>query len=765
MEDKPKRFKRTALQLLTDGSAAADFRNTRRRVRHSPSLNDDEVDREEGTNNVTPEKDLLLCSPVRELPEEPLQLSQVLVEAVDSDEESVYEGPDNVNGDDEEQDVGENVMEDDDLRGATNRLVNMDNIRNLIQRKCVCKGCVASGRGNGKLSVYEVTYGLATTVYLTCATCPFGEEERTIRCIPGSSVPTLDGISIDQKGRPPPAFGDYVVNNNAVLMMQNLGIGLEGLRSVLAHLGISHTVGNYSKWKKLQDAIGEIQQELAKECVKGNRIEEIKVSKAVDFHKTTDGDGTVRQGLVSCQDAAWTKRASGTSFSSPNGHYTMFGGFTGKIIGYNCYSKICKTCAIYKNKKSDDGYIIPPPEHRCPLNYEGSAKSMEAAAAVKLTKEIYDETTNLYVDSVDASGNTVKENLAAYINTTIMDDDSTTTANLQLSLQERLDSENAERKRRNEAPITKGKTTWWPYKLTGKNQQRVYVPDHGKLPRRMLGPAFFWADPSHRTKVLGKHLYTEFDKKKNKFKIDKTILDRLKRNFGYGLKQSVLLPRDEFYDNLRAGIDHEFDDHSRCGDWCTKKNLPPDHPERRNHWKKTDYAEDFERLSNIYDSFLTEERLTQMYHTWNTQKAESINRAITATCPKDMVFCQTMQFADRVSWVVVRDSIGGQEGILRLYEMRKLGVPWPETAAFYGFRDTRRSYWRANRMKVEVKKKRKADQKEKWRRDSVADQRAKRLGQSYGAGIGFDGTNAAVSSIDDGGTKARNNVRKIAGKK
>lgn len=51
---------------------------------------------EDCTNNVTPEKDVLLCSPVRGLPEEPVQLSQVLLENVETD---------NDNCDDEEQDL------------------------------------------------------------------------------------------------------------------------------------------------------------------------------------------------------------------------------------------------------------------------------------------------------------------------------------------------------------------------------------------------------------------------------------------------------------------------------------------------------------------------------------------------------------------------------------------------------------------------------------------------------------------------------------
>ena len=106
----------------------------------------------------------------------------------------------------------------------TNRLVNVDALGAMIKQKCQCVDC-----GSTNLKLGEVTYGLATTMILECRDCPNQSRKRCIRAVPGASTPRFDGVTVvtDGKDVVPTSFSDFVINHNAVLMMQGLGFGLE----------------------------------------------------------------------------------------------------------------------------------------------------------------------------------------------------------------------------------------------------------------------------------------------------------------------------------------------------------------------------------------------------------------------------------------------------------------------------------------------------------------------------------------------------------
>lgn len=73
-------------------------------------------------------------------------------------------------------------------------------------------------------------------------------------------------------------------------------------------------------------------------------------------------------------DTGWSKRGNGRSYDSLNGYSTIIGILSGKILDYATRNRKCKMCDLGHAK--DD--------HDCRLNYEGSAKAMEADAGVQL---------------------------------------------------------------------------------------------------------------------------------------------------------------------------------------------------------------------------------------------------------------------------------------------------------------------------------------------------------------------------------------------
>ena len=69
----------------------------------------------------------------------------------------------------------------------------------------------------------------------------------------------------------------------------------------------------------------------------------------------------------------------------------------------------------------------------------------------------------------------------------------------------------------------------WPLDSGGKK-----IKSTGKLPAYMFEPTLFLADPSHRRRVYGKHLYG-LKKRCSRFK--RSDCEVLIRNFGYAMKK------------------------------------------------------------------------------------------------------------------------------------------------------------------------------------------------------------------------------------
>jgi len=172
-----------------------------------------------------------------------------------------------------------------------------------------------------------------------------------------------------------------------------------------------------------------------------------------------DGD-KMRWPLTVSYDMGWQKRASGVQYNSSSGHGFLVGAHSNRILGHVCYSKNCAKCSrewkkqeCTRDEATKDELAGELPNnkdtHRCPRNFSGSSKSMEACGAIKLVTEIFD----LY---------------DAYVSIIIGDDDSTTRSNLKHSFKELILSGKWANKEQ------------WPKTKGGK-----LVDDKGKLPLRV----------------------------------------------------------------------------------------------------------------------------------------------------------------------------------------------------------------------------------------------------------------------------------------
>jgi hypothetical protein len=77
-------------------------------------------------------------------------------------------------------------------------------------------------------------------------------------------------------------------------------------------------------------------------------------------------------------DMGWQKR--GQSYNSLSGHAFLIDAHSVKIVAMQVCSKSCLKCSRAIKKGIAEENV---PEHKCPKNYDGSSKGMEAAAALE----------------------------------------------------------------------------------------------------------------------------------------------------------------------------------------------------------------------------------------------------------------------------------------------------------------------------------------------------------------------------------------------
>ena len=79
----------------------------------------------------------------------------------------------------------------------------------------------------------------------------------------------------------------------------------------------------------------------------------------------------------------WQKRSSGRRYESSSQHFFIIGGIYKVVIGMVLYSKACQKCDA-TDKRGEEAE-----EHEFPENFEGSYKSMEATAILKMIEYEY----------------------------------------------------------------------------------------------------------------------------------------------------------------------------------------------------------------------------------------------------------------------------------------------------------------------------------------------------------------------------------------
>ena len=566
-------------------------------------------------------------------------------------------------------------------------------------------------------------------------------------------------------------FRDYAINYSVMVLIQKLGCGVDSIGIIFSYFGIAAGRGDYEKWKKLQDVIGQAEVALCTQVCNENidyateaykdkakedytawesteaaatASQEEKIAKMQEFLRIKDG----RIGLDVGMDGAWQRRAIGFGkMNSYSGMNFCVDINTKRIINLVVYSKQCTFC-IRWSKRHPVGVgeaPIPVPEHSCSQNYDpsDSSKSMEADAAC-----LHKEDVELKLDS------------KVYIHTLCTDDDSSVRANTKYNLKQFYDA------RHGAGNWTKEGVGWpskqYTHPRTGKTST-VYNKDYGHLNLQCYPIEKYVTDINHRVRVIAKGVF----KLKNTAK--RVPAGKLAREECYRLKgltslylkdkKNRDLPFEEFCRRAPCMYLHHFNDHSCCDvSWCkVLQSTRTDGVEataltvaykKRFRDKETDWVT-FKAVEDIFAPYLTKTAMIQCYHGHDTNKNESLNRKCSATAPKDRYFSGTMSLDYRFRLVVVHDSIGYHEGLRRLFQMLgfDLSLVCPNLSLWCSRLDNTMKKAGEWNKRPAVKKKRTeaiAAMVKAW---VVGERSAGKKGTDYGSGIAITATAEASPSV------------------
>jgi hypothetical protein len=543
-----------------------------------------------------------------------------------------------------DDDAMEVVEEEPPKPPASRIIVEVDSLTKAFAANAKCKSC------NEALAFEVKTTCIASNVILSCTSRKCG---YVFHSDPPAAT-TLHAGTNDKRER----STDYAINVLYVLSFLSSGDGCSEAARVLELLGLPNDTTMESRsFTIIEERIGPSIRKLTQELLLENLTEEVQLTMAASNEHDADdfkiwkssveagfvGDLSIRKYplLTVSYDMAWQQRSSGHRYNSPSGHALMCGARTRKPLSLVIHRKICNFCKAYKKKNPDALFV---PDHRCWKTHTGSSKAMEAQGCLDLVVDMYD-------------------NKRCIVKGIVIDDDATTKATVRWSNQDWMLNNNTNRPPR--------------VLLKTGNEQGKYKsrPNKGKLPRHIPEPAWVH-DPNHRKRVLTGDLHKLLASKvSNRFTMTKMDISRLGKNYGYMVRSlNMDMSPEDMSMAGKAVLEHHFDNHIYCGDWCRRKLQTGQQliDSTRYYRSLTLDAVLHETLEKLLARFITLENLREVAHGLDTQMNESFNNSASWLAPKNKIYCGSGSLTNRISIALGFQSIGSEEYYKRLF--KDLGI-------------------------------------------------------------------------------------------
>jgi hypothetical protein len=147
----------------------------------------------------------------------------------------------------------------------------------------------------------------------------------------------------------------------------------------------------------------------------------------------------------------------------------------------------------------------------------------------------------------------------------------------------------------------------------------------------------FLADLMHQIQSFGKYVFGLANAPISTSMCTMVDAYRLKHDFGYWLLSYCQKDFDMFSDKSEAVVEHHFNNHSHCDDWCSMKATDATTEAKGNlkyQCKKED-AKLYVQICDVMSCFTTPGKLRDCHHRYSSQMNESMNKVISRYVPKD----------------------------------------------------------------------------------------------------------------------------------
>jgi hypothetical protein len=121
-------------------------------------------------------------------------------------------------------------------------------------------------------------------------------------------------------------------------------------------------------------------------------------------------------------------------------------------------------------------------------------------------------------------------------------------------------------------------------------------------------------------------------------------VQRLGKNMGYMIESLNKMDETNYCKAGRAVLEHHFDNHKHCGNWCKQKGMTALQLSQssRYYWSKMKDKDLYDELNRLIECFISFKRLKEVAHGMDTNDMnESINNMISYFAPKNQVYCGT----------------------------------------------------------------------------------------------------------------------------
>jgi hypothetical protein len=571
--------------------------------------------------------------------------------------------------------VGSNRLKIDDSM----LLLKMNTLISFIDDNFVCKHCLKSD------SVVErKTIGFATTFTHRCSCGKTARIKPDVTSINDDiTAEQFNDKSYDK----PLKCESYDINQRLILALQQMGGG----PTEAALLGGMLNIGTNTlrdQFHRIELEISKVEKTFGDETIDQNREEEMRLTNESiangDVKKQWQADGTMdasgKAGITVSGDARWDKRACGRIYNSDSGAQLICGTLSNKCVAVEVMSKRCAACECER---------LHDKETECSKNYDGSSKGMEGVGAHRNVKKIFD-------------------NCNCYIRYYVMDDDGSTKRVLKWKLSEFKKA------------VAEGRITDAGEEYTAKNG--MLDINHPFIT--------FLADKNHRVRTYASAIFKlAYDSKANSL-CTKVDAERLKRNFGYCLHLYHDRPFEEFKKSVECVVEHHFNNHDNCGDWCCAKKWEGQEKiaKELKYRDKIKDAKLYSQIRTIHDKFCTDDWLKDLWHDVHSNKCESLNGFLTKFLPKKKYFCRSMAISGRTHLAITIDSIGYEKTYSELFN--RLGLKYTSvTRKHHQQLNAAREYHAKRGKLIHVKKRRSKMKNEKLKsgKEKLAKDRANDL--------------------------------------